>query len=100
MSEPRKTRGPVESVRYRYRSASRTGYSDSAVAVRRNRTLAETKRQIERIKQINPTAFVDSDRAFSAVMRTYDALGLTGRSSRPVNARLLSRSVYPSKNRR
>lgn len=101
MGEPRKTRGAVENIRYRYKSATRAGYTDQSVNVRQNRTLAETNRQIERIKQMYPDAFVEnSNKAYSTALRTFDALGLTGRlSERHSNARLLSRRVYPRKNR-
>ena len=99
MGEPRKTmsKGEVENVRYRYRSASKIGYTTRSVNVRSNRTAAETQRQIERIRKNYPGAFTDND--YSTVLRTYDALGLTGRAERPANTRLLSRKSLPKRNR-
>lgn len=102
MGEPRKTmsKGEVENVRYRYRSASKIGYTTRSVNVRSNRTAAETQRQIERIRKNYPGAFTDNEHgAYSTVLRTYDALGLTGRAERPANTRLLSRKSLPKRNR-
>lgn len=100
MSEPRKTRGTVERITYRYKSASSSGYTQKSISVRDNRTMRETQRQIERMRRNYPAAFVDSDRAYSTALRTFDALGLTGRGERPANARITRRTTLPRRNNR
>jgi len=102
MGEPKKriSRGEVENIRYSYRSASRSGRTTSSVNIRSNRTAAETERQIKRIRENYPGAFTDNEHgAYSTVLRTYDALGLTRRAERPANTRLLSRKSLPKRNR-
>ena len=46
-----------------------------------------------------PGVFVDNDRAFSAVLNTFDALGLTGRATRPPEARIVSKKAYKNNRR-
>ena len=102
MSEPGKriSKGNVESIRYSYRSASKSGRTTSSVNVRSNRTAVETERQIRRIRKNYPNAFIDNEHgAYATALRTYDALGLTGRADRPANTRLLSRKSLPKRNR-
>lgn len=91
MSEPKRmTKGEVVNISYRYSAPTRSGYRTNSVNVRKNRTMAETKRQLERIRKANPEAYSDNEHnAYSVALRTLDALGLTGRGERPANARLV-----------
>ena len=95
MAEPGKR--IVEAITYEYPSGN--GYKSKTVYVRRNRTRQETLKQIERMSRNYPGVFVDNDRAFSAVLNTFDALGLTGRATRPPEARIVSKKAYKNNRR-
>ena len=90
MGEPRKR--IVEAITYEYPSGN--GYKSKTVSVRRNRTRRETLEQIERMSRNYPGVFADNDMAFSAAMDTFDVLGLTGRATKPSEARIVSKKAY------
>ena len=91
MSEPKRmTKGEVVNISYRYAAPTKSGYRTNNVNVRKNRTMAETERQLARIRNANPEAYVNNEHnAYVVALKTFDALGLTGRGEKPANARII-----------